>query len=496
MSESSALQWLRAPKLAEDALPTDSLIVECRRCGRSVPVSMSPLRPPGFLHVEDQVECPEVQERWAGRGEGGLLLMMCGSLEHSLDAGWADEADAHRDSIVAPEPSLHARPAPEQVDVSPETWHAHRQDDIDDAGEPGGLQSPSARPWRRWLAHIGTAVGFIIMVGIGAGSALLLLREPRVSLQTAPVSGANAPRSPVFSTLPSGRQTMLGVAAAAPPAAQESAVSTRSLSPSAAMLRPAPANDLALAAAAETAAAPRPVAAAEPAPVPEPKLRGPEMVAIAGSTFAMGGDDDSEQPAHQVTIRPFALGKYPVTVGEWKQCVAAGSCADIGSGADDRPVTNVSYDDAQSYLGWLAKVTGKPFRLPTEAEWEYAARGGQRSKFWWGDRMRAGMAGCKGCNNNDADDAAPPKVGSFQANPFGLFDMAGGVGQWVADNWHKNYRGAPADGSAWLDDGSYSRVIRSGSWRNGPGDARAGSRDRYDGRIRHPTLGFRVALSP
>jgi len=238
MSESSALQWLRAPKLAEDALPTDSLIVECRRCGRSVPVSMSPLRPPGFLHVEDQVECPEVQERWTGRGEGGLLLMMCGSLEHSLDAGWADEADAHRDSIVASEPSLHARPAPEQVDVSPETWHAHRQDDIDDAGEPGGLQSPSARPWRRWLAHIGTAVGFIIMVGIGAGSALLLLREPRVSLQTAPVSGANAPRSPVFSTLPSGRQTMLGVAAAAPPAAQESAVSTRSLSPSAAMLRP------------------------------------------------------------------------------------------------------------------------------------------------------------------------------------------------------------------------------------------------------------------
>jgi formylglycine-generating enzyme required for sulfatase activity len=493
MSESSALQWLRAPKLAEDALPTDSLIVECRRCGRSVPVSMSPLRPPGFLHVEDQVECPEVQERWAGRGEGGLLLMMCGALEHSLDAGWADEADAHRDSIVAPEPSLHARPAPEQVDVSPETWNEHREHDIDDAGEPGGLQSQPVRSGRRWLAHLGTAVGLLIMVGIGAGSALLLLRDTR-TLQSAAVPGSSVQKSAGLSILPSGRPTMLGLAAA-PPAAQESPAATRSLSSSSAVQRPAPATE-ATPNPPAVAAAPALAAVAEPAPAPEPKLRAPEMVAIAGSTFAMGGDDDSEQPAHQVTIRPFALGKYPVTVGEWKQCVAAGSCADIASGADDRPVTNVSYDDAQSYLGWLAKVTGKPFRLPTEAEWEYAARGGQRSKFWWGDRMRAGMAGCKGCNNNDADDAAPPKVGSFQANPFGLFDMGGGVGQWVADNWHKNYRGAPADGSAWLDDGSYSRVIRSGSWRNGPGDARAGSRDRYDGRIRHPTLGFRVALSP
>src|SRR5581483_4998523 len=125
-----------------------------------------------FLHVEDQVECPEVQERWAGSGQGGLLLMMCGALERSLEAE-ADEADAHRDSFIPPEPLLQVRPAPEPIDVLPETWHEHRQDDADDAGEPDGLPSPSAKPWRRWLARIGTAIGFIIMVGIGAGSALL-----------------------------------------------------------------------------------------------------------------------------------------------------------------------------------------------------------------------------------------------------------------------------------------------------------------------------------
>jgi formylglycine-generating enzyme required for sulfatase activity len=220
------------------------------------------------------------------------------------------------------------------------------------------------------------------------------------------------------------------------------------------------------------------------------------MVQIAGGTFAMGGDDDTEQPVHQVSVQPFVLGKYPVTFGEWKQCVAAARCADIASGPDDRPVTNVSYEDTLAYLAWLSKVTGKSFRLPTEAEWEYAARGGQRTRYWWGDRIRRGMISCKGCNENDTAEAElPPKVGSFQPNPFGLFDMGGEVGQWVADNWHKNYKGAPADGTAWLEEGSNARVIRSGSWKNGPADARAGSRDRYDGRIRHPTLGFRVALS-
>lgn len=232
-------------------------------------------------------------------------------------------------------------------------------------------------------------------------------------------------------------------------------------------------------------------AARTPAAELEPRV--PDMVPIPGGMFAMGGADASELPVHQVTIRPFALGKFPVTVREWKECVAAKACAELPDGPDDSPVANVSYNDTQDYLAWLSRVTSKPFRLPSEAEWEYAARSGRKTKFWWGDQMRAGMANCKGCN--EAYDATQPiKVGSFQANPFGLFDMGGGVDQWIADSWHKNYQRAPVDGSAWIDEG-FAHVIRSGSWKNDPSYARAASRDHYDARIRYPTHGFRVALS-
>jgi formylglycine-generating enzyme required for sulfatase activity len=219
------------------------------------------------------------------------------------------------------------------------------------------------------------------------------------------------------------------------------------------------------------------------------------MVAIPGGSFAMGGSELSELPVHRVTIKPFALSKYPVTVRQWKQCVAAKACDYVPDGDDDAPVSNVSFDDTQQYLAWLSQVTQTKFRLPSEAEWEYAARGGQKTKYWWGDQMRAGMADCKGCN--EARDARQPtKAGSFAANPFGLYDMGGGIDQWVADSWHKTYQGAPIDGSSWLDAGGFSRVIRSGSWKNDASYVRAASRDHYDARVRYPTHGFRVALSP
>jgi formylglycine-generating enzyme required for sulfatase activity len=245
----------------------------------------------------------------------------------------------------------------------------------------------------------------------------------------------------------------------------------------------------------EVDAAAASVPATDIAPAAEPKPHLPDMVSLPGGTFAMGGVDASEQPVHRVTIRPFALGRFPVTVGEWKECVAVKACADLAaSSPDDNPITNVSYSDAQDYLAWLSQIAGKLFRLPSEAEWEYAARGGKQTAFWWGDQMRVGMANCKGCNGPD-DAAHSMTVGSFQSNPFGLFDMGGGVDQWVADNWHKNYQGAPADGSAWVDHEGFARVIRSGSWKNDPSYIRAASRDHYDARIRYPTHGFRVALS-
>jgi hypothetical protein len=134
---------------------------------------------------------------------------------------------------------------------------------------------------------------------------------------------------------------------------------------------------------------------------------------------------------------------------------------------DDPPVANLSWADAQQFVEWLSKVTQRSFRLPSEAEWEYAARGGTRTKFWWGDQLQADMANCKGCNQ-PYDASQPLKVGSFKPNPFGLYDMGGNIHQWVADCWHKNYQGAPSDGSPWVDNDCLSHVMRSGSWKNDP----------------------------
>lgn len=210
----------------------------------------------------------------------------------------------------------------------------------------------------------------------------------------------------------------------------------------------------------------------------------------------MGSNDDSsEKPVHQVTIKPFAISKYPVSVGEWNQCAAAKACAFTATGKDDAPVANVSWSDAKQFVGWLAGVTRKPYRLPTEAEWEYAARGGTQTRYWWGDDLQPGMANCKGCVDVAAVEQ-PARVGSFKPNPFGLYDMGGAVDQWVEDCWHKNYAGAPTDGSAWTEGDCGSHVIRSGSWKNDARYVRPANRDNYDTSVRYPTHGFRLALSP
>jgi formylglycine-generating enzyme required for sulfatase activity/class 3 adenylate cyclase len=235
---------------------------------------------------------------------------------------------------------------------------------------------------------------------------------------------------------------------------------------------------------------------APPAPQAAPSVQEPEMKALPGGSFAMGSNDDiSERPIHQVTVKPFSISIYPITVRQWNECAAAKACGFVATGKDDAPISNVSWSDAKQYVAWLAETTRKPYRLPTEAEWEYAAHGGTQTKYWWGDQLQSGMANCKDCADT-ATAEQPIKVGSFKPNPFGLYDMGGGVDQWVEDCYHRNYQGAPADGSAWVVGDCTSHVVRSGSWKNDARYVRPANRDSYDTNVRYPTHGFRVALSP
>jgi len=241
---------------------------------------------------------------------------------------------------------------------------------------------------------------------------------------------------------------------------------------------------------------PQSASSATPAAQPVSAVREPEMNPIRGGSFIMGSNDDvTEKPTHQVTIKPFAIGKYPTTVREWNECAAAKACGFVATGKDDAPVTNVSWSDAKQFVAWLAGATRKAYRLPSEAEWEYAARGGTQTKYWWGDQFEPVMANCKNCSDVAAAEQ-PIKVGSFRPNPFGLYDMGGGVDQWVEDCWHKNYQGAPSDGSPWVEGDCVSHVIRSGSWKNDARYARPANRDSYDTNVRYPTHGLRVALFP
>src|SRR6478752_4572752 len=230
----------------------------------------------------------------------------------------------------------------------------------------------------------------------------------------------------------------------------------------------------------------------QPAPQLASSVREPETIPLRGGSFAMGSNEDvSERPVHQVTIKPFAIGKFPVSVQEWNACATAKACGFVSTGRDEAPITNVSWSDARQYVAWLAETTGKPYRLPTEAEWEYAARAGTQTKYWWGDQFQADAANCKNCAANEQ----PVKVGSLKPNPFGLYDMGGSVDQWVEDCWHKTYQGAPADGSAWVEAQCPAHVLRSGSWKNDGRYVRPSNRDSYDTNVRYPTHGFRVAQS-
>lgn len=224
----------------------------------------------------------------------------------------------------------------------------------------------------------------------------------------------------------------------------------------------------------------------------------PALIGLRQGEFVMGSnnDDPSERPAHPVSLsRPFAVAKYETTNEQWNACVDAGACQRSSAGPDapkNAPVRDVSWDDAQAYVKWLSKASGKTYRLPTEAEWEYAIRGGVATRYWWGDQMKTGKANCKGCGDPWSQES-PATVGAFAPNPYGLYDMNGSVWEWVSDCWHNSYKGAPADGRSWDEPECRVRVIRGGSWREGADYMMSSTRFKYGASVRQSQNGFRVA---
>ena len=274
----------------------------------------------------------------------------------------------------------------------------------------------------------------------------------------------------------------------------------------------------------------------------------PEMVVIPPGSFVMGATEEetkrefnnivmpdntrsyaqkamaSEHPQHLVTIGvSFALGKYRVTRGEFAAFVREtgysieGSCTlwsdrrnpvrhgvgwqDPGYTPTDRdPVVCVNWKDAKAYVAWLnGKLDGGasadgdgPYRLPNEAEWEYAARAGSQTARWWGDAIGSGNADCDGCGSR-WDNQQPAPAGSFHANPFGLSDVLGSAWEWNEDCWNETYEGAPQDGSAWTKGNCELRVFRGGAWNNHTWVLRSANRTGGTARYRNNTVGFRVA---
>ena len=225
-----------------------------------------------------------------------------------------------------------------------------------------------------------------------------------------------------------------------------------------------------------------------------------EMVDIPGGTFRMGdlndGGIDDERPVHSVTVPAFRMGKYEVTFSQWDACVADGGCRDYtpgdeGWGRDNRPVINVSWDDVQGFIDWLNDKTGGNFRLPTEAEWEYAVRAGSTTIYSWGNNIGSKRANCDGCGSRwDGDRTAP--VGSFSANDWGLHDLHGNVSEWAQDCWNDSYLGAPTDGRASTSGNCSWRVFRGGSWEFNPWVLRSAARSWFGRSDRFDFIGFRL----
>lgn len=228
----------------------------------------------------------------------------------------------------------------------------------------------------------------------------------------------------------------------------------------------------------------------------------PLMIVVPAGEFLMGaaaseaGSFEDERPQHTVQIaKPFAISVYPITFAEFDvfaQDTRRELPDDENWGRKKRPVINITFNDAVEYCDWLSRKTGRTYRLPSEAEWEYCARAGTETAYWWGDDIGNNHTVCENGGSRWDDDTTAP-VGAFKHNPFGLGDVHGNVWEWTQDRWHSNYDDAPTDGSAQTTDNpEIPRVIRGGSWLNNPVSVRSAVRSDFHPNLRVNIIGFRI----
>lgn len=224
----------------------------------------------------------------------------------------------------------------------------------------------------------------------------------------------------------------------------------------------------------------------------------PELMTVPAGSFIMGSNTRHkyEKPPHKVTIsKAFAIGKYETTFDEWGACLKDGGCAhnpdDHKWGRGKRPVINITVTHVKGYLNWISKKTGHTYRLPSEAEWEYAAHAGTTTEYWWGNEMGKDNANCRHCLTAGIPHETFP-TGTYKANPFGLFDTSGNVWEWTLDCWNKSHVSAPTDGSPRLTGNCQKPVIKGGSWYYIPKNQRPAWRAKNDHRAKSYGIGFRV----
>jgi formylglycine-generating enzyme required for sulfatase activity len=223
----------------------------------------------------------------------------------------------------------------------------------------------------------------------------------------------------------------------------------------------------------------------------------PEMVVVPAGLNVMGSKlHESEMPTRIMRFKkPFAIGRFETTHSEWQACLDAKACThqpdDHKWGKNRMPVINVNHEMVQGFADWLTRKTGHKYRLPSEAEWEYAARAGSKDNYWFGELIGENKVNCRKCGAPWSGIGNAP-VGSFDPNPWGLYDMHGNAFEWVEDCWHDNYQGAPKGPEAWVEDKCQFRVIRGGSWYYYSRMSRSANRQKNPGAVKSYWLSFRL----